>query len=46
MAYLVNGGDLEADDQGYLVEPDHSEEAAKQGCKIAGLPQPLRKGGY
>ena len=109
MGYVVNGIELETDDQGYLVEPDFSDEAvqviaeaegltlsdrhwtvvnylrdeyrehghtpnfrnmlkglaevmpgcdskslydlfpvgpAKQGCKVAGLPQPLGKGGY
>jgi len=109
MGYMVNGNELEADDQGYLLEADFSDEAvqviaaaegidmtddhwkvvaylrdeyrehghtpnfrnmlkgladvlpgcdskrlydlfptgpAKQGCKIAGLPQPLGKGGY
>jgi tRNA 2-thiouridine synthesizing protein E len=110
MAYTVNGIELETDEQGYLLEPDYSEEVvrviaaaenieltdehwkvvawlrdqyrehghtpnfrnmlkavaqdvlpgcdskalydlfpigpAKQGCKVAGLPQPLGKGGY
>jgi len=109
MAYTVNGVDLPTDEQGYLLEPDYSDEAvqaiaaaeglaltdghwkvvhflrdeyrehghtpnfrnmlkgiaqvlpgcdskalydlfptgpAKQGCKVAGLPQPLGKGGY
>jgi tRNA 2-thiouridine synthesizing protein E len=109
MGYTVNGTELETDDQGYLVEPDYSEEVvaviaaaegitltddhwkvinylrdeyrehghtpnframlkgleevlpgcnsktlyelfpvgpAKQGAKVAGLPQPLGKGGY
>ena len=110
MAYMVNGIELETDEQGYLLEPDYgddvvkviaaaenieltaahwkvvawlrdqyrehghtpnfrtmlkgvAEEAlpecdsktlydlfpvgpAKQGCKVAGLPQPLGKGGY
>jgi tRNA 2-thiouridine synthesizing protein E len=109
MGYTVNGHELEADDQGYLLEPDFSDEAvqaiavaeglaltdrhwtvvnylrdeyrehghtpnfrnmlkglaevlpgcdskmlyelfpvgpAKQGAKVAGLPQPLGKGGY
>lgn len=109
MGYQVNGQDLETDDQGYLIEPDYSDEAvrviaaaegielndahwkvvghlreafredghtpnfrnllkgmgevlpgcdskmlydlfplgpAKQGAKVAGLPQPLGKGGY
>ena len=109
MAYAVNGTELETDDQGYLLEPDFSDEVvqviaeaegltltdghwavvnylrdefrehghtpnfrnmlkglgdklpgcdskalydlfpvgpAKQGCKVAGLPQPLGKGGY
>ena len=109
MAYTVNGNELETDDQGYLLEPDFSDDAvkviaaaegivltdahwtvvaflrdeyrenghtpnfrnmlkgvaevlpgcdskalydlfpigpAKQGCKVAGLPQPLGKGGY
>ena len=110
MAYTVNGIELEADEQGYLLEPDFSNEVvmviaaaenielndahwkvvawlrdeyrehghtpnfrsmlkavaeevlpgcdsktlydlfpvgpAKQGCKVAGLPQPLGKGGY
>ena len=109
MAYTVNGTELETDDQGYLLEPDFSDDAvkviaaaegialtdahwtvvaylrdeyrenghtpnfrnmlkgvaevlpgcdskalydlfpvgpAKQGCKVAGLPQPLGKGGY
>ena len=109
MAYTISGVELETDDQGYLLEPDFSDEAvkviaasenielteahwkvvawlreqyrdeghtpnfrnmlkgvsevlpdcdskalydlfplgpAKQGCKVAGLPQPLGKGGY
>jgi TusE/DsrC/DsvC family sulfur relay protein len=109
MTYTVNGIDYETDDQGYLREPDYSDEVvraiaqaenveltdahwevvsylrdeyrehghtpnfrnllkgmterrpgtdskalydlfpmgpAKQACKIAGLPQPLGKGGY
>ena len=109
MGYMVNGNELEADDQGYLIEPDYSEDVvraiaeaegitltddhwkvigylrdeyrdngctpnfrnmlkglsdvlpgcdskslyelfpigpAKQGAKVAGLPQPLGKGGY
>ena len=109
MAYLVNGQELETDEQGYLLEPDYSDEVvqviaaaegieltedhwkvvaylrdeyreqghtpnfrnllkaledilpgcdskalyalfpvgpAKQGAKVAGLPQPLGKGGY
>ena len=109
MAYVVNGTELETDEQGYLLEPDYSDEAvrviaaaegialtddhwkvvnflrdqyrehghtpnfrnmlkgmaevipgcdsktlydlfplgpAKQGAKVAGLPQPLGKGGY
>jgi tRNA 2-thiouridine synthesizing protein E len=109
MPYLVNGNELETDDQGYLLEPDFSDEVvrviadaeglslndahwtvvnylrdelrehghtpnfrnmlkglaehlpgvdskalydlfpvgpAKQGAKVAGLPQPLGKGGY
>lgn len=109
MPYLVNGNQLETDDQGHLLEPDFSDEAvrviaeaeglslsdahwtvvnylrdefreqghtpnfrnmikglaehlpgvdskalydlfpvgpAKQGAKVAGLPQPLGKGGY
>mgnify|MGYP003594396758 FL=1 len=109
MSYHVNGLDLETDAEGYLVEPDYSDEVvlviaaaegltltddhwkvvqylrdeyrehghtpnfrnllkgladilpgcdskslyelfpvgpAKQGAKIAGLPQPLGKGGY
>ncbi|HSQ73127.1 MAG TPA: TusE/DsrC/DsvC family sulfur relay protein [Rubrivivax sp.] len=109
MGYVVNGTELETDDQGYLLEPDYSDDAvrviaaaegielgdnhwkvvqylrdeyrehghtpnfrnmlkgmaaiipgcesktlydlfplgpAKQGAKVAGLPQPLGKGGY
>ena len=109
MAYVVNGTELETDEQVYLLEPDFSDEAvqviaaaegitltddhwkvvaflrdeyrehghtpnfrnmlkgmaefipgcdskalydlfplgpAKQGAKVAGLPQPLGKGGY
>lgn len=110
MAYTVNGIELETDEQGYLLEPDYSDDVvrviaaaenieltdahwqvvtwlreqyrehghtpnfrnmlkgvaddvlpgcdsktlydlfpigpAKQGCKVAGLPQPLGKGGY
>ena len=109
MGYNVNGVELETDDQGYLLEPDYSDEVvhviaaaegitltddhwkvvnylrdeyrengqtpnfrnmlkgledvmpgcdskalyalfpvgpAKQGAKVAGLPQPLGKGGY
>ena len=109
MGYVVNGTELETDEQGYLLEPDYSDEVvpviaeaegitltdghwkvvaylrneyrehghtpnfrnmlkgladvlpgcdskalydlfptgpAKQGCKVAGLPQPLGKGGY
>jgi TusE/DsrC/DsvC family sulfur relay protein len=109
MAYLINGVECEADDQGYLLEPNFDDEAvrviaaaegialtdahwevvgylreqyrenghtpnfrnmlkgmselrpevdskflyelfpigpAKQGAKVAGLPQPLGKGGY
>jgi len=109
MAYVVNGAELETDEQGYLLEPDYSDDAvraiaaaegltliddhwkvvqylrdeyrehghtpnfrnmlkgmaevipgcdskalydlfplgpAKQGAKVAGLPQPLGKGGY
>jgi len=109
MSYLVNGVELQTDDQGYLLEPDYSDEVvrviaeaeglslvdahwtvvnylrdefreqgqtpnfrhllkglaealpgvdskllyelfpigpAKQGAKVAGLPQPLGKGGY
>jgi tRNA 2-thiouridine synthesizing protein E len=110
MAYTVNGNELETDEQGYLLEPDYSDDAvrviaaaegitltdahwkvvaflrdeyreqghtpnfrnmlkgvaadilpgcdskalydlfplgpAKQGAKVAGLPQPLGKGGY
>jgi tRNA 2-thiouridine synthesizing protein E len=109
MGYMINGVEHEADDQGYLVEPEYDDEAvrviaaaegieltdahwtvvnylrgefrenghtpnfrnmlkgiaevmpgvdskslydlfpigpAKQGPKVAGLPQPLGKGGY
>jgi tRNA 2-thiouridine synthesizing protein E len=109
MGYLVDGNELEADDQGFLLEADYRDEVvrviaaaenieltdahwkvvtylrdeyrehghtpnfrnmlkgladvmpgcdskalydlfpvgpAKQGCKVAGLPQPLGKGGY
>lgn len=109
MPYTVNGTELETDEQGYLLDPDYSEEVvhaiaaaegltltddhwkvvnylrdefrehghtpnfrnmlkgvaeimpgcesktlydlfplgpAKQGAKVAGLPQPLGKGGY
>jgi tRNA 2-thiouridine synthesizing protein E len=110
MGYMVNGVELETDKEGYLLEPDYSEEVvqviaaaegitltddhwkvvgylrdeyrehghtpnfrnmlkglaeevmpgcdskalydlfptgpAKQGAKVAGLPQPLGKGGY
>jgi tRNA 2-thiouridine synthesizing protein E len=109
MAYIVNGTELDTDDQGYLREPDYGDEVvrviaaaesipltdahwdvinylrdeyrehghtpnfrnllkgmaerrpgtdskalydlfpmgpAKQACKVAGLPQPLGKGGY
>lgn len=109
MPYTVNGTELETDEQGYLLDPDYSEEIvhaiaaaegltltddhwkvvnylrdefrehghtpnfrnmlkgvaeimpgcesktlydlfplgpAKQGAKVAGLPQPLGKGGY
>jgi tRNA 2-thiouridine synthesizing protein E len=109
MGYTVNGEDLETDEQGYLLEPNYSDEIveliaqaegltltddhwkvvnylrdeyrehghtpnfrnmlkglaevlpgcdskalydlfpvgpAKQGAKVAGLPQPLGKGGY
>ena len=109
MGYTVNGIELETDEQGFLLEPDYSEDAvrviaaaegitlsddhwkvvnylrdeyrehghtpnfrsmlkgvaeilpgcdskalydlfpmgpAKQGAKVAGLPQPLGKGGY
>lgn len=109
MGYTVNGNEIASDDQGYLLEPDYSDEVvqviaaaegltlsdahwkvvnhlrneyrehghtpnfrhllkamadvlpgcdskalydlfptgpAKQGCKVAGLPQPLGKGGY
>ena len=110
MAYTVNGIEIETDGQGYLLEPDYSDDVvkviaaaenielteahwkvvawlrdqhrehghtpnfrnmlkaiaddvlpgcdsktlydlfpigpAKQGCKVAGLPQPLGKGGY
>jgi tRNA 2-thiouridine synthesizing protein E len=109
MGYVVNGSELDADEQGYLLEPDYGEEVvrviaaaegielrdehwkvvqylrdeyrehghtpnfrhmlkgmaelipgcdskalydlfplgpAKQGAKVAGLPQPLGKGGY
>lgn len=109
MGYIVNGAEIETDAEGYLLEPDYSEEIvgiiaaaenieltprhwqvvnylrdeyrelghtpnfrnmlkgvnefwseadskalydlfptgpAKQGAKVAGLPQPLGKGGY
>lgn len=109
MGHVVNGTELETDEQGYLLEPDYSDDAvqaiaaaegitlnddhwkvvnylrdqyrehghtpnfrnmlkgmaeiipgcdskalydlfplgpAKQGAKVAGLPQPLGKGGY
>jgi TusE/DsrC/DsvC family sulfur relay protein len=110
MGYVVNGQELQTDAEGYLLEPDYSDEVvqviaaaegitltddhwkvvnylrdefrehghtpnfrnmmkglgedalpgcdskslyvlfptgpAKQGCKVAGLPQPLGKGGY
>ncbi len=109
MGYVVNGSELDTDEQGFLVEADFSDEVvkviaaaeqieltedhwkvvaylrdefrehghtpnfrnmlkglaevlpgcdskalydlfpvgpAKQGCKVAGLPQPLGKGGY
>jgi tRNA 2-thiouridine synthesizing protein E len=109
MGYVVNGTELDTDEQGFLVEADYSDEVvkaiaaaeqieltdehwkvvaylrdeyrehghtpnfrnmlkglaqilpgcdskalydlfpvgpAKQGCKVAGLPQPLGKGGY
>lgn len=29
MAYRVNGADLAADDEGFLLEPDFSQEAAR-----------------
>lgn len=40
MPCTVNGAELEIDDQGGLVEADFSNEV------VAGLPQPLGKGGY
>lgn len=109
MGYIINGVELDTDAEGYLLEPDYSEDAvnviaaaegitltdahrevvnylrdqyrehghtpnfrnmlkgfgeiregvdskylydlfplgpAKQACKVAGLPQPLGKGGY
>ena len=29
MAYTVNGIELETDDQGYLIEPDYSDEVVR-----------------
>ena len=29
MAYLVNGSELETDEQGYLIEPDYSDDVVR-----------------
>ncbi len=37
MGYIVNGIELEADDQGYLLEPDFSDEAARVIAAAEGI---------
>lgn len=37
MGYIVNGIELEADDQGYLLEPDFSDEAVRVIAAAEGI---------
>jgi len=37
MAYLINGVEVEADDEGFLLEADFSEEAARAIAQAEGI---------
>ena len=37
MGYLVNGVELEADEEGYLLAPDYSEEAVRAIAQAEGI---------
>lgn len=37
MGYIVNGAELETDNEGYLLEPDYSEEAVKVIAEAEGI---------
>ncbi len=37
MAYIVNGVELETDVEGYLLEPDYSEEAVRAIARAEGI---------
>ncbi len=37
MGYLVNGVELETDDEGYLLAPDYSEEAVRVIAQAEGI---------
>ena len=37
MGYLVNGVELEADEEGYLLAPDYSEEAVRVIAQAEGI---------
>ena len=37
MGYLINGVELETDGEGYLLEPDYSEEAPKVIAEAEGI---------
>ncbi|MEZ5661145.1 MAG: TusE/DsrC/DsvC family sulfur relay protein [Burkholderiaceae bacterium] len=37
MSYVINGVDVEADDEGFLLEPDYSREAAEAIAAAEGL---------
>jgi tRNA 2-thiouridine synthesizing protein E len=37
VGYLINGVEVEADDEGFLLEPDFSEEAARAIAQTEGI---------
>ena len=37
MAYVVNGSELETDDQGYLLEPDYGDEVVRVIAAAEGI---------
>jgi len=37
LAYLINGVEVEADDEGFLLEPDYSDEAARVIAQAEGI---------